>query len=198
MSAFNDTRPSLVCRFTRIRAALTSPAASGIRQHCATCADCRQYFAQAEQLESGLRRQSSAITAIAPGALESRILNAVERSNRPERPPQRTLSWAVAGIAAAAVAAFVVVKVQPPSTGAPVQAASVDDVLAVAKELPQQWWATVEPGTKLLQENPLQTEIASVSSDARSALNFLALNFLPARAETAPASRPMSLPRSSG
>lgn len=196
MSAPTTTRPSLVCRLTRIRAAVTGSSAPGVLHHCATCADCRQYFAQAEQLETGLRRQATNVAATAPGTLESRIFNAVERSKRPEHPPQRTLSWAMAGLAAAAVVAVVVVRIQRPGPAeTPAQVASVDDVLAVANELPKQWLTTLQPrATKLLNENPLQAEMASVSSDARSALDFLALNFLPSNGQAAPAaeSRPQS------
>lgn len=196
MSAPTTTRPSLVCRLTRIRAALTAPSAPAVLHHCATCAGCRQYFAQAQQLETGLRRQATGVATTAPGTLESRIFNAVERSKRPERPPQRTLSWALAGLAVAAVVAVAVVRIQRPAPAdTPAQVASVDDVIAVANELPKRWLTTLQPrAEKLLNENPLQAEMASVSSDARSALDFLALNFLPSKGQVAPATRPTAQP----
>ena len=183
MSTPPTTRLALVCRLTRIRAALTSPSASSARRHCATCVECRHYFAQAEQWESGLRGEAKAFVADPPGTLERRILFAVERSKHPERRSSRSLSWTMAGLAAVAVAAAVMLRIQLPApVETPAEMASVDDVLAVASELPRQWRAMVEPrAAKLLNENLLQTEMASVSSDARSALSFLALNFLPAK-----------------
>lgn len=199
MSTPPTTRPALVCRLIRIRAALTSSSAASVRRHCTTCGGCRQQFAQAEQWESGLRREARAFVAKPPGTLESRILSAVERSKRPERRSRRSLSWGMAGLMATAVVAVVMVRIQRPAADeAPSQTASIDDVIAVASELPRQWRAVVQPGAaKLLDENPLQAEMASVSSDARSALSFLALNFLPAQGEIVPVSKPRSGPRHS-
>ena len=175
------TRLPLLCRATRVRAAWFSQPDSNVSRHCATCADCRAYFSTVDQLETRLRRDAPAITTNVPSNLESRILQAVDRSQLQERRPYRNLSWGIAALASAAVVAVATLQLQRPApqeTAAPV--GSVEDVLAVANELPKQWFATVQPGaTKLLEENPLQLEIASVSSDARSALDFLAMNFLP-------------------
>jgi hypothetical protein len=174
-------RLPLLCRATRVRAAWLSHSDSSVSRHCATCVDCRAYFSTDNQLETRLRRDAPARTTNVPSNLESRILQAVDRSQLQERSPRRTLSWGLAALASAAVVAVATVQLHRPAsqpTSAP--AGTVEDVLAVASELPKQWFATVQPGaTKLLEENPLQLEIASVSSDARSALDFLAMNFLP-------------------
>jgi hypothetical protein len=175
-------RLSLRCRATRARAAWLSQPDSNVSRHCATCADCHAYFSTADQLETRLRRDAPARATNVPSSLESRILRAVDDSQLQERRPRRNLSWGIAVLAAAAVVAVATLQLQRPApqeTAAPV--GTVEDVLAVASELPKQWFAAVQPGaTKLLEENPLQLEIASVSSDARSALDFLAMNFLPA------------------
>ena len=174
-------RLPLLCRATRVRAAWFSQPDSNVSRHCATCADCRAYFSTTDQLETRLRHDAPARTTNVPGSLESRILRAVHHSQFQERRPHRHLFWGLAALASAAVIAVTTLQLQRPApqeTSAP--AGTVEDVLAVASELPKQWFATVQPGaTKLLEENPLQLEIASVSSDARSALDFLAMNFLP-------------------
>ncbi|HTO04056.1 MAG TPA: hypothetical protein VL069_10160 [Opitutus sp.] len=197
MSSPKSNRVPLACRWTRFRAALTNNPAFA-RGHCATCADCWDYFAAADQLEANLRRQATA-TAPVPATLERRILNAVQHSPRAERRRPWQASWALGGLAAAAIAAVIVFRIQrtPPADAAP-PVASIDDVLIVAQELPKQWFATLQPGAvRLLEANPLQEEIASVSADAQSALNFLALNFLPSNEKAFRASDPAAPPRQS-
>jgi hypothetical protein len=50
----------------------------------------------------------------------------------------------------------------------------------VAKSISTLWQNSVVPKAQtLVVDNPLQHELDSVYSDTRSALNFLALNFLP-------------------
>jgi hypothetical protein len=198
MSSQNFNRPRLVCRLTRLRASLTAHPASGVREHRASCADCRNYFATAEQWDGHLQREAAPVRETASESLESRILHAVTRSQAQERRTPRGLSWGMAGLAAVAIATIVILRTpEPPPTAAP-QMASIQDVLVVADELPRQWLATLEPGAvKLLEENPLQTEIASVGSDARSALNFLAMNFLPSNRDLAPQTERVSRPRGS-
>jgi hypothetical protein len=120
--------------------------------------------------------------------LESRILHAVKNASPEKHQPQRRMAWGITAAAVAAVAAFATFRVQvrtPNETAPP--AATVEDLLAVANELPSRWIAALQPrAVRLLEENPLQTEIASVSSDAKSALDFLAMNFLPSSREIAP------------
>lgn len=188
MSKLTPGRPRLICRWTRFRAALANDSSCRERQHCATCADCRAYFAAMNQFESSLRRDAVAAGGRAPATMETRIMNAVQRAERPNRRPQRSFGLALAGLAAVAMAAVVMVRIQPSGhVDVRGEAASIQDVLVVAQQLPDQI-ATLRPSAmKLLTDNSLQTEIASVQSDARSALDFLALNFLPATPkETAP------------
>jgi hypothetical protein len=134
-------------------------------------------------LESSLRQEAAKVyVAPAPG-LEARIGHAVDRSARqPQRRTERNgWSWRLATGLAAMSAAVVLVQLQKRhSVPAAESAATVQDVLEVASDLNRNWIGSVQPNAlKMVQSNPLQTEIASVRSDARSALNFLALNFLP-------------------
>lgn len=195
MSSPKSNRVPLVCRWTRFRAALSDNPTFTARGHCTTCADCGNFFAASDQLETSLRRQAVMTTPV-PATLERRILNVVQPSPREERRHPRQFAWALGGLTAAAVAAVSVMRIQPvPPAQTPEPAASIDDVLIVAQELPKQWFATLQPNAvKLLETNPLQQEIASVSSDARSALSFLALNFLPSNELGLPASDSASLP----
>ena len=195
MSSPKSNRRPLVCRWTRFRAALSDNPTFTARGHCTTCADCRDFFAATDQLETSLRRQAI-LTAPAPATLERRIMNAVQHSPREERRRPRQFSWVLGGLTAAAAAAVIVIRIQPIRPAqTPEPAASIDDVLIVAQELPKQWFATLQPNAvKLLETNPLQQEIASVSSDARSALSFLALNFLPSNENGFPASDAASPP----
>lgn len=197
MSSPTSHRPTLACRLTRLRASLADQPPSGVRRHCATCADCRQYFDTVTALETRLRRSAAPARATAPATLEARILNAVDRSQREERRPSSRGAWGLAAVAAAALAAVIAFRIHPaPPVDASPEVASIEDVMTVASELPKQWLATLRPGAvKLLEANPLQTEIASVGSDARSALSFLALNFLPTNEEAAPLTEPVSQPR---
>lgn len=181
MSKLTPGHPRLICRWIRFRTALVNDSSARAHPHCATCSHCRAYFAAMNQLESSLRRDAVAAGGRAPATMETRIMNAVQRAERPKRHPQRSFGLALAGLAAVAMAAVVMVRIQPAGhVDARAEAASIQDVLVVAQQLPDQI-ATLQPSAmKLLTENSLQTEIASVKSDARSALDFLALNFLPA------------------
>jgi hypothetical protein len=172
----------------RVRASLTENPRAVADTHCATCADCREYFSTVAQLENNLRGEATRLKAPVPGNLNARIFQAVEQSQPEERPRRRQLSWGLTGLAAAALAAVLVFRVQmrEPAT-LPATTASVEDVLVVANSFPKQWLTTLPPeATKILADNPLQTEIASVGSDAQSALRFLALNFLPSKEELTP------------
>lgn len=201
MSAPESHRLPLACRITRWRAALGDASGSGLRGHCSNCAECRSYFEIANQLESTLRRGAAPARVLASGSLEARILNAVKHSHEAERQPPRRQPWQLAGVAvAAAIAVVVFYRIQDrPSASTPESGASIEDVLAVANDLPKRWLAAIQPNAvKLLEQNALQTEMALVSSDARSALDFLALNFMPSSPQSRHDSEALSSPRQSG
>ena len=197
MSSEESKKIPLACRFIRLRASLTVERNSAVLRHCATCANCQEFFNTATQLETSLRREAVQARAIPPGSLETRVLNAVRHSRAEERLPQRQLSWSIAGLAVAALAAVLIFRIQDRSPTSQ-QMATVEDVIEVANELPKQWLTSLQPeAVKLLADNPLQTEIASVRSDTRSALDFLAMNFLPTGGKGTEADQPVLQPRRS-
>ncbi len=193
-------RRRLRCRAVRIRSSLTErpPAA-----HLEHCADCRAYFAAVNELESGLTgsaAQWSAKTPV-PADLEGGILRAVASArgemvgSRAEAPPAAAAvsglaplrRWSIAGglVLAAAEGLAIMVsqrEAQSPSSSvnpalAPHEVAALVDSAA---RLSDAWWNRVVPSAgTAIQNNPLQQEAASVYDAAQSALDFLALNFLP-------------------
>jgi RNA polymerase sigma factor (sigma-70 family) len=114
-----------------------------------------------------------------PTGLENRILRAVAES-RIQRPRRRfPLPLAVGAAASAAVllaaAMFLRTAPEPDHPGEEIAV-----LLQTADSLAERWWNSVVPGTAtLVHENALQQELTSVVAGARSALDFLALNFLP-------------------
>jgi hypothetical protein len=170
------SRPRLVCRAVRLWATLAD---GGATSHAAACADCRSYFRACAALDGALRASASRESAPPPTGLENRILRAVAES-RIQRPRRRfPLPLAVGAAASAAVllaaAMFLRTAPEPDHPGEEIAV-----LLQTADSLAERWWNSVVPGTAtLVHENALQQELTSVVAGARSALDFLALNFLP-------------------
>ena len=185
MSSTPSSRPRFVCRVVRVwHAVLPGPAGRGRSRHIDACADCRKFFQAGEELESALRRDAARYAPAPPEGIERRIMQAVERSTRTARPARSPLALILAGSAVAAVALlafFVKYPVFPERAGAATNPnAQVNDALVVARSISALWQNSVVPSAQtLVAENPLQHELDSVYSDTRTALNFLALNFLP-------------------
>ena len=194
MSTMPSSRPRFVCRVVRLWYSVLGPAAIGRSRHIETCADCRQFFRAGDELESALRRDAVRYAPIPPEGIERQIMQAVERSTRPARPARSPLALILAGSAVAAVALIALFVKHPAfpghngmDTSPPAQ---VNDALVVAKSISTLWQNSVVPSAQtLVADNPLQHELDSVYSDTRSALNFLALNFLPTTQAT-PALQP--------
>lgn len=206
------SRPRVVCRLVRQWCAIADPANS---KHVATCADCRDYFQAVNALEAGLRREAHVPSrdVIAPSAgLEREILRAVRASTAKVRsaPVRAWRGWkpVLLGGAAAAVlaigATFVVLNrpamevamTGPQSTTAistsnTVAAADAAMLVDAVDTLSNKLTGSVIPSAgAMVANNPLQQELGLVYADARSALDFLALNFLPrATAASAPPTR---------
>ena len=181
-------RPRLFCRLIRAWSSLTGAAhtseSSGrIGRHIASCAECGAFFHASDELENALRRDARRVRQAPSGDLEQRIARAVRLSSEA---PRRSSRWipalSIAGAVAAAVVAILAVR-RPAPTNPEVASVSRAEVAQLVDDLgsvPSRVWTSIEPSaTKLTTENPLRQEIDSVYSDARSALNFLALNFLP-------------------
>jgi len=126
--------------------------------------------------EEKLRSEAARLNRDAPEGLDQRIIHAVARSARPPAPPR--FAGPAAILFAAACAAVVFYSYQ--EAAKPVHAPAAPIALAVPAVPVQPEEAAVPITTELLQEDPLQDEADSVYSDARSAVSFLAANFLPA------------------
>jgi hypothetical protein len=136
-------------------------------------------------LENELRRQAAAIRPEAPSGLNARIGFAVASMGKdaPLAARRRGLSGTAlwwGGIGAAAAAAVALLFALRP---APAQFDSRAEAAALAQEmrgLPWQILSSVQPAAAALQKEPLHEEATALATDARSALGFLAYNFLPA------------------
>jgi hypothetical protein len=179
-------RPSLSCRVVRFSRALASGAGS---QHVARCAACQAYYQAAERLEGALRREAFAsrpAISSAPDALERSILRAVRESTVAPA-PRRSWQGAWAVGAAAAVAVVAAVWMQRPAAPAdsfadipPPSPAEAAAFLNAVENLSARLTQRVIPSAgAMVANNPMRQELGSVYADARSALDFLALNFLP-------------------
>lgn len=208
-------RVRLVCRFVRVWSSYATeargnrPTAGFSARHVSNCADCQRYFAAADQLDAQLRRGSVRMTHSVPSDLEARIFGAIEptlSTARTRRHPSRPrLVWLA--VAASSVAAAVVfVQLREPQipavdhlvneTALTKEPAAKTDPGSAREELPAPIWSSLIPRVATLtEENPLRREMDAVESDARSALRFLARNFLPT--SVAPGTVPAGGSRSS-
>jgi len=203
----------LVCRTTRLWCVLSDSTTSA---HVARCGACQHHFAAISTLSSALRHEAGVTLAALDRSAEPRILRAV-RNARAEQTvganETRSSSWgltvtAVTGVAAVAalvVASFLIQPERAPlpsparvavaSESAPVSPEAILLVEAM-KSWSEQWSETVLPSAgALATQNLLQQEMSSAYADARAALDFLALNFLPAKP---PAGEPEPTRKSTG
>lgn len=159
--------------------------------HVAACGDCQQFFAASRALESGLRRDASRLAVEPDAGFEQRLLNAVRRAEA--APAREEVSrrgsgglW-LAGAALAAVACGVFVaqwdagKRSQAEVASGATAADAAVIIDAVQSLSDRLVETVIPSAgAMVADNPLQRELDSLQTDARSALRFLAMNFLPA------------------
>lgn len=189
MNSPASSRPRFVCRFARLWHAPDSAAAAPA-PHVARCAACREYFATAARFDARLHSAAASEAVEVSAGLERRIIQAVARAQRPAARSPAGFRW-LAGAAAAAVALAVafIARDHAPAPARPIAAGPAAVALDPAATTPD--WETVVPTARALAaENPLQTELNSVYSDARTALRFLALNFLPSPRQSGGASVP--------
>lgn len=184
----------LSCRLVRMFSASGQSS-----RHAEACADCQRYFQASAQLDAVLRRDAIRFAPAAPSGLEHGIMQAIHAAMPPSemaRPRARQNSsragwWAGISVALAAVIALAVGLVQPPASQAthpnsPAGVAVTENANAAApsdESTVQRLWNTfVPPAEKIATAEPLQDELDAVYSDTRSAIDFLAANFLPSAA----------------
>jgi hypothetical protein len=168
----------------------------------AGCEDCQQFFGACDALTAALKRDAVRQWRDAPPGLEQTIIRAVNLSTRESAHlPRGSGAWmSFAVVAACALGVMLVYQSRAPAGSAvPASAANVATAnavdpatLAAANEIiasvPSDLLAEMQPKAEaLLQQDPLQNEVDAIASDARTAVSFLARNFLP-RAVDRPAS----------
>jgi hypothetical protein len=148
------------------------------------CADCRAYVAATETLDLALRRSAPAQATTTPEpstGFEQRLLNAVRAPATPKPSRASHLGWA----AATALTAVVAVAFIRPA-GGPAGNPTKEEMAMLTAAVSNASRGLVEnviPSTgALVADNPLQREFGAIAADARSALGFLAMNFLPTSA----------------
>jgi len=142
-----------------------------------------------DPIESQLRRDARQMAAPAPLGMEGRIAHAVARAGRGTTPDRRPIfGWVLGlGATAGAVAAIVLtLHVDWKPSGGPASVLGTEDratsasLAEAVQTMPAQIWESVQPKAQAaLQNDPLQKEATALYADARSALGFLAYNFLP-------------------
>lgn len=148
--------------------------------HLASCADCQRYFAALDSLTSTLRLDANIVRRAAPVGMDRRVLQAIASESRPrarERHAGR-LAFALAGVTAAVVLALV--PLRPGKSRTEVNLAVDPSVVGPQLNAALASLPTLNVSmAAVMQKEPLQQEVNSVYADARSAVRFLALNFLP-------------------
>jgi hypothetical protein len=184
-----------VCRIIRHWSAISGGENS---RHLSSCAACREFFATSATLDNALRRDArraaDAVSSTSEG-FEREILRAVRNSTRVQTRTRWLAwggNWAMGGLAtvAAVVVAALVFERQTISAGranpeslTTTSTAEAAVIVQAVESLSNRLVDSVIPSAgELVARNPLQQELGSVYSDMRSALDFLALNFLPTAA----------------
>ena len=176
-------------------------------RHVASCVACQEYFQANAELERALRNEAAEAvrTATAPsGNLEWQIMQAVrasaggQSSRRSSSSPSRS-RWIFGGLTAAVAVAVAMLTLNRQTTSSTTRddlanvtptPADAQVIVQAVESLSNRLVDSVIPSAgELVAENPLQQELGSVYSDVRSALDFLALNFLPGSAAAPAANR---------
>lgn len=144
--------------------------------------------ASQDDFESALRRDAALVRQHAAPSpeLAPRVVRAVHQARAENATTTRsTWRWPLVSFAGAAAGALVAVAVfwtsttpetPKPETPALANVAPVEPGTASAARL----WTAIRPEAQaLLAHDPLQSEVDALVTDARSAMHFLALNFLP-------------------
>lgn len=177
-------KPRVMCRAVQTWASLTADgdvprAGSWAARHAVKCADCRGFFAKGGELSTALRSAALEGTASVREGLDRRINAAVRRASAAPgvlSVRRGARAWAWGGVAALVVLAFVATR----RTNDEDQIAASVVAVAHAETGEAGTWDSWQPKTEaLLEGEPLRREVDALYADARVALGFLALNFLP-------------------
>ncbi len=182
MNSFEDSDTPRICRRVRRWDAVFARSTGEshfARRHRAHCPDCEVFFAGDDVFEKALRQSARGMQVEAPTGLEQRILRAQAEAAQPVRGfSWAGAGWALAGAAmVAAVAFFTAIQPELPRTERAIELAE--------ENRPADWRELAAPAREWVKQNPLEQEIASLTTNARSVLGFLALNFLPAQEDDA-------------
>ena len=170
------------CQLVRsFNAVFTAGDGAGSR-HIATCAACQAYYAATSTLEDALRAEARQ-SPVAPNGLHAGIMRAVAESTAGSQPRPRTSSlapWLIAAAACVAVA-FVSLRWQPDREAASPTSVALADVSTIGTLVSNAtgWSRIAEPVQSVLDDASLRSEADLMYANARSAVSFLALNFLP-------------------
>lgn len=196
-------RPRFVCRAVRQWESVLGAATDHTfvtERHLEVCDECQAFFAEDVAFEQVLRRDAQDLKSEPEAGFNLRIMQAVSES-LPEREPRvarvRSIGFSLTAVAAGAALALVVAQRNAvPEKNGPMAAVGDGEALAATAE----WLGSTETrnsALQLVQRNPLEQEIDSISSDAQSVIGFLALNFLPSAPAESPAN-PEDSPTSPG
>ncbi|MDB6174179.1 MAG: hypothetical protein JWL59_3490 [Chthoniobacteraceae bacterium] len=174
------TTPRLACRIVRLHLSFSDLESGGgfSSRHIASCDSCKGFLSAARALEMSLSHAAKSERQTVPIGLDRRIVSAVFHTAAPG--PKATFSFrglTLGTVLALVIAAVVISRKAPELPPVPSQA----DIVRVARMSPDNGWTRLRPSAdRLLDAAPLQAEADAVYSDARSAIGFLAMNFLPA------------------
>lgn len=179
MNSAPSTTVRFACRVARFRCALgAGPAASA---HVAGCPACQRHFQAVAALDLGLRRSAPAARPAPAADFEVRLLRSVRAARAPAS--ARAAAGQRAWLGAATAAAFAVALGLAVFAGRPaarITPAETVAMAAAAQDFSSRLVAAGIPrAAAAVTDNPLQHELGAVYADLRSAVDFLALNFLP-------------------
>lgn len=183
MNSAPSTAVRFACRVARYRCALgAGPAASA---HVAGCPACQRHFHAVAALDLGLRRSAPAARPAPAADFEVRLLRSVCAARAPAsaRAAAGQRAWLGAATAAAFAGALGLAVFAGRPAAAPaarITPAETVAMAAAAQEFSSRLVAAGIPrAAAAVTDNPLQHEFGAVYADLRSAVDFLALNFLP-------------------
>jgi hypothetical protein len=195
MNDLKKQRPRLACRFVRAWAAIREREAGAeigsfeaglppaVRRHAAGCPECRRFFIESRVLEQALKRGAAFGMPPIPEGLERRVAAAVAQSQPPEVRAFPWRAFAACGVAAFAIAVFVLereFRTAEPGSVSGIEAADVTRLATEVNRLPGAIWESAKPSAAAVwTEEPLRREADAVYSDARNAVGFLKANFIP-------------------